>query len=93
MAMAWTWGEYWNWFEQLETDEQRKTAWLELNKDNWIARLSSDNQFQVFKDSPMSLKSNMKKLPHIFKHEAILLLQLDLDKKHKITKRRRTYIK
>lgn len=90
-SIAWSWEEYWSWYEQIEEQERKFDSLRELYGKNgeFIKCLSAESQFKVFLHAPLELKQTMKQFPNLYKREAILMLQMDLDKKNKIARRYR----
>lgn len=86
-SLTWTWKDWWAWFAQIETSEGKVIAMRELYGDGWLKNLSAENQAEVMKDAPEEILKALKSLQHIFKYDAILLIQHELDKKYKKTKK------
>lgn len=87
-ALTWSWQDYWNWFIQIENDEDKKIAIQTLIGGRWMANLSPQSQATVMRYAPMEVLVAMKHFPDIFKREAILIIQRELDKENKVPKRR-----
>ena len=79
-SLTWTWKDYWSWYLQIETEEDKTIAIRELLKDRWLANLSVDLQVEVMQHAPMEILIHMKSAPHIFKLETIQRIQARLDK-------------
>ena len=75
MSLKWTWKDFWGWYEQLETDEERSVALNELIRENWMPSLTADTQAEVMLHAPENIIQVMPKFPHIFKMQAILILR------------------
>ena len=89
-SLTWKWSEYWNWFLQIEDTEDKKLAMQELIRDGWLKNLSAETQAEVMKHAPLEILKAMAKLPLIFKTDAILIIQHELDKKYKKVSRPRS---
>jgi len=82
-SLTWKWRDYWAWFNQIERSEDKAAAMKELIKDGWIKNLSAEIQAEVMQDAPLEILQAMKSLPNIFKTDAIMIIQHQLDKKYK----------
>lgn len=78
MALIWTWEEFWNWYRQLETDEERKFAMRELYGDGWLARLTPDVQSDVMLYAPMEILHSLQHFPNVFSDDTLELIQYKL---------------
>lgn len=87
-SIAWTWSDFWSWYEQIEEQDRKNLALKELNSGNWLKSLSSDSQAKVFMDAPMEIKLQLKQAPTVIRRETLLLLQAVEDKKNKKFKRK-----
>lgn len=87
-SISWDWKSYWEWFEQIEEQERQFDALREIHRDDWVKRLSAENQAKVFLYAPMDFKMQMKNYPSLYKREAILILQMEENKRNKKFKRR-----
>lgn len=82
-SLTWTWSDYWNWFRQIETKEEKTIAMRELIGDGWLANLSAQLQAEVMVDAPMEILKSMKFAPQIFKEDTIILVDYMLRTKDK----------
>lgn len=82
-----SWDEFWEWFSGIDEDARKTEMMIELNKDDWIKRLSPDVQYKVFRNAPMDIKKSMKKFPNIFHSETLVLLQMESDRRYKKMKK------
>lgn len=74
MSLKWSWKDFWGWYEQLETDQERSVALHELIRDNWMPSLTPDTQAEVMLHAPENIIRVMKNFPHIFKLQTIEIL-------------------
>ena len=88
-SLNWTWGDYWNWFRQIETKEEKTTAMKELLGNGWLKNLSAESQAEVMRDAPWEILSALKHLPEVFKPETLRMIQIYIDKKNMPVRRRR----
>ena len=74
-SITWEWVDYWAWLEQIEDDNVKAQAMREVNKDNWVARLSAKNQADVFRHAPEEVLLSLKHLPNIVKRDCLVILE------------------
>lgn len=79
-SLTWSWKDYWNWYLQIEEEKDKTIAIREILKDNWMANLSMDMQVEVMQHAPMEVLQHMHKAPHIFKLDAIRIIEAKLQK-------------
>lgn len=88
-SISWSWDEFWWWYEQIEEQERQFDALREVHKDKWVERLPAEIQARVFLHAPLEFKKQMKNFPNLYKREAILILEMDLNKRYKSLGKRR----
>jgi len=71
MSLRWTWRDYWEWYESLDTEEARFHALFELLKDGWMKSLPSQTQIEVLKSAPREILDYLYQMPEVFKSETI----------------------
>lgn len=81
-SLTWTWTQYWDWYRQRETKEEKTIAMKELVGDGWLANLSAQIQAEVMVDAPMEILQAMKYAPNIFKEDTIILVEYMLRTKN-----------
>lgn len=88
-SITWDWKDFWEWYEQIEEQERKYDALREVYGRNaeYIKFLSAESQFKVFCHAPLEIKQQMKNFPQVYKREAILMLEMDLNKKMKKIRR------
>lgn len=90
-SLNWTWQNFWDWFRQIEDDAGKSMAMTELIKDGWLANCSANIQAEVMLHAPMEILQSMKHFPHIFKLEAIQIIQMKLDKQAGVRRKKPVY--
>ena len=71
MSLRWSWKDYWEWFEQLQEDEIKVMAMVELLGDGWMKGLSPNTQIEVMKFAPREILDCLYQMPETFKPETI----------------------
>jgi len=89
MSLRMKWEDFWSWFESIDTNERKAEVLREIDH-VWVSSLSAKVQAEIFVHAPEEIQVSMKLLPKIFKHDAIILIQMALDNKNK---RMRKYLK
>lgn len=88
-SIIWNWPDFWEYYNQIEEQERQFDALREIHKDDWIKRMSAETQAKVFLCAPLEFKQQMKNFPNLYKREAILILEMDLNKRYKSLGKRR----
>lgn len=86
-SISWTYKEFWQWFGLIEEDKRKTEALRELNANDWLARLSADQQAHVFMYAPDEIVLSLKHFPKVIKYDTLLILQDARDKKNRRLKR------
>lgn len=79
--ISWNWADWWNWYRQLETDQERSTALRELEGRGWLKSLSPKVQAEVMMEAPNEILEAMPKLTNLFHSETYTLIAIELIKR------------
>lgn len=82
-SITWIWKDFWRWYEQVEDIEIQFDALRQIHTQFNIPKLSAEAQADLFLHAPLEFKQEMKNFPKLYKREAILILEMDLNKKSK----------
>ena len=93
-SMNWTWEQFWNWFDQIETEnDEGKLKGKMLNHFldiKWLGGLTIDSQVEVMEFASLDVMKQLKvKFPTCLKSETVSILNEILKDRYKPTSRRR----
>ena len=82
-SVIWSWQDFWNWFEQIESANDKAIVLKQIDAD-WVKRLTAENQAKVFQYAPQEITGHISHLLHT---DVKIIMAMDYQKRMKKLRR------